>query len=114
MKSLRATIPLRDIRRAAREIGKLFRVRRVILFGSYARGSAYRESDVDFLVIADTRRPIDLAGRILLQLGGRFASDVLVRTPREIQRALRDQDSFLTSILEEGRVLYEERRTRVG
>lgn len=105
---------MREISRAARQIGELFGVRRVILFGSHARGTAYAESDVDFLVIADTRRPVDLAGRILLHLGGRFASDVVVRTPREIRRAVHDGDSFLTGILREGVVLYEARRTRVG
>ncbi len=108
------TIDLQQISDAAQEIGELFRVRRVILFGSYARGTAYADSDVDFLVIAETRRPVDLAGRILMHLGGRFASDVVVRTPREIRRAVADRDSFVTGILGEGRVLYEARRTRVG
>jgi len=105
---------MKTIREAAREIGTKFRLQRVILFGSRARGVARRDSDVDLLVIAETRRPLDLAGRILWHLGGRFPKDVLVRTPREIERAVRQQEPFLTEILREGRVLYATRRTRMG
>ena len=114
MKTPSQKLTLRTIRDAAREVGTLFRVDRVVLFGSYARGTASRDSDVDLLVIARTTRPLDLAGKILWQLGGRFPKDVLVRTPLQIQRALREGDPFVTEILEEGRVLYEARRPRVG
>lgn len=107
-------IPMRRIRQAAQEIAKTFRVQRVILFGSYARNTAYHDSDVDFLVVARTTQPIDLAAKILLLLCGRFPSDVVVRTPAEMRRAVRDGDSFLSGILREGKVLHEARRARVG
>ncbi len=38
------------IKRLAEEIGRKFHPRKVILFGSYARGEATADSDVDLLM----------------------------------------------------------------
>jgi len=102
------------IARTVREIARRFRPRRITLFGSYAAGTPHADSDVDLLIVADTRRPMALAARILRTVGGRFPMDVLVRTPREMRRRLDLPDPFLIAILKQGRVLYEARRARVG
>ena len=44
------------LRKVADKIGELPGVEKVILFGSYARGNPTPDSDVDLLVIWDTRR----------------------------------------------------------
>ncbi|MBI3268763.1 MAG: nucleotidyltransferase domain-containing protein [Planctomycetes bacterium] len=90
-----------------------FRPRAIILFGSQATGRARWDSDVDWLVIAETKRPLELAARILGSLNGRFPLDVLVRTPREVQRALQGADPFVREVVTTGRVLYEAKRARV-
>ena len=104
----------RQIGIAARRIAREFRPERIILFGSYARGTAKPDSDVDLLVVARTTRPLSLAGRILWSLAGQFPADILVRTPREMERAELDRDSFITEVLSTGEVLYAARRSRVG
>lgn len=104
----------RQIGVEARRIAREFHPERIILFGSHARGTARPDSDVDLLVIARTKRPIALAGRILWSIECQFPADVLVRTPRELQRALDDGDSFIAEIVSTGEVLYDARRTRVG
>ena len=46
-----AMVSMSDIRDAARRIAEEFHPERIILFGSYARGTARVESDLDFLVV---------------------------------------------------------------
>lgn len=82
----------------------------IILFGSRARGVTDEESDLDLFIIQNSaasnrevRRQID---RLLL--GRRFAVDIIVRKPEEVQRNLEDGNPFYTHhVFREGKVLYE-------
>lgn len=85
------------LRRARPGLERDFGVRRLALFGSYARGDAVEESDVDVLVDVDPSiglRFVDLAERIEALLGIR--TDVISRRaipPRhwkEIEKELLD------------------------
>lgn len=82
---------------------------RVILFGSYARGTPTPDSDVDLLVVMNTRASATerylAVSRLLYPRP--FPVDILVRTPGEIEQALRTGDFFIKEILTDGRVLYE-------
>jgi predicted nucleotidyltransferase len=100
-------IPRAAIRRFARAIAERFRPVKVVLFGSYAYGTPHAESDVDLLVIMPTRNAIDQAIRIYHTLEAPFSLDLIVRTPGQIERGLRDDDWFLREIIEQGEVLYE-------
>ena len=74
-----------DIRRMVRKIVRRFRPQRVILFGSYARGDADADSDVDLLVVMDvqgsTRRKAVEIGVALRDVD--VAKDVIVVRPGE-------------------------------
>jgi predicted nucleotidyltransferase len=107
-------IPLAAIRRFARRIAELFRPVKIILFGSYAYGTPHLESDVDLLVIMPTTDVVQQAIRICLAFDWPFSLDLLVRTPNQIERGLRDNDWFLREILEKGKVLYEAPDDQVG
>ena len=98
-----------QICRYARTIGREFRPERVILFGSYARGKATEDSDVDLLVIMDHNKPrnVDQAIAMRLQTDAPFPMDLLVKRPSEIAERLAMNDSFLKSILTDGEVVYE-------
>jgi len=101
-------ISLPSIRKFGRRIGTEFSAERVILFGSHARGDATEDSDVDLLVILPFRgRSVDQTVRIHLELRPPFPVDLIVRTPKAIQRRLAMGDHFIQSILDEGKVLYE-------
>jgi uncharacterized protein len=83
---------------------------KIILFGSYADGTPSPDSDLDILVIMNTKdRPAERVVAISRLLRPRpFPMDILVRTPGEISAALEQRDSFIQEILTRGRVLYEQ------
>ncbi len=88
---------------------------RVVLFGSYADGSATDDSDVDLLVIMDHEgRNIEKSVAIDTRLDRGFPLDLVVRKPAELRRRLRQGDVFLSSILSRGKVLYERQRQGMG
>ena len=107
-------IPLAAIRRFARRIAARFQPDKIILFGSYAYGKPHEESDVDLLVIMRTKNAIDQSIRISLAFTRLFSFDLIVRTPWQIERGLKDDDWFLREIVEKGKVLYEAPDRQVG
>ena len=81
----------------------------VVFFGSYAYGTPSGDSDVDLLVILDTKAPPAeryLAVSRLLRPRP-FPLDLLVKTPDEIAQALVKGHDFIYEIVTRGRVLYE-------
>jgi predicted nucleotidyltransferase len=66
---------------------------RVLLFGSHARGNAYRESDYDFIVVSPRFARVERLQRGLdlwdlwLDVGGREPIDAICVTPEEFERA---------------------------
>src|SRR3954463_3933058 len=88
-------IPLTAIRRFARRIAERFQPDKIILFGSYAYGTPHEESDVDLLVIMPTRNAIDQSIRICLEFEQPFSLDLIVRTPGQIERGLKDDNWFI-------------------
>ena len=101
------SVPLSAIRRFARQIAERFHPDRIILFGSYAGGTPHEESDVDLLVIMAANDEVAQSIRITLALKRPFPVDVIVKTPKHIERALREEDWFLREVMEKGKVLYE-------
>jgi predicted nucleotidyltransferase len=96
------------IRRFARQIAKRFRPDRIIFFGSYASGVPTPDSDVDLLVVMQTRNQVEQAVRIDEAIEDRgFPLDLIVRTPKTLETRLRWGDSFLREIVARGKVLYE-------
>jgi predicted nucleotidyltransferase len=61
---------------------------RVILFGSYARGDATEQSDVDLLIVAQTDLPLRRRSIVLRRLLSDYeaAFDVYLKTPEEYRR----------------------------
>lgn len=103
----------RDIRRFVQTLVREFAPERVVLFGSCARGELTKDSDVDILVVMDCRQdPIDQAVAIRWRIPRPFPMDLIVRRPAEIKRRLRRGDSFIGTIMREGKVLYDRRKNR--
>src|SRR5947209_8614731 len=80
-----ADIPMRLIRRFARQVAERFQPDKIILFGSYAYGTPHADSDVDILVIMPCRNQLDQAVRIELAYDPPFPLDLIVRTPHNMQ-----------------------------
>jgi predicted nucleotidyltransferase len=98
----------------ARRIAERFHPDKIILFGSYAYGTPHNESDVDLMVIMPSRDVVEESIRITMAFDPQFSLDLLVRTPQQIERGLKDGNWFLREVIEKGKVLYEAGDGQVG
>jgi predicted nucleotidyltransferase len=93
----------------AERIVTRFQPLRIVLFGSHARGTASKWSDVDLLVIlpnnSDKRGTAIEIRRALGDLP--VCKDIVVATPEEVDRRGNMVGTLLRSALREGKVLYE-------
>lgn len=86
-----------------------FQPSRVVLFGSQARGTASKWSDVDLLVVmgeAPDKRRLEVEMRRLLG-GLGVGKDIVVTTPDEIASRGQVVGTVLHAALRDGKVLYE-------
>lgn len=82
---------------------------KIILFGSHARGTANRDSDVDLLVVMEVpgskkNQTIEIR-KTLAGMG--LAKDVIVATPEEVERSKDLVGTIIRPALRDGKVLYE-------
>src|SRR5215813_3538090 len=80
-----AGVPMREIRRFARQVAERFRPDKIILFGSYAYGTPHADSDVDILVVMPARNVLAQAFKIHWTIQPPFPLDVIVRTPKNMK-----------------------------
>ena len=84
-------------------------VRKVIVFGSMARGETRWRSDLDLVIVQRTgKRFLDRLGEFYGALAPRVGTDLLVYTPEEWEE-LRQNRAFQRRIDREGKVLYDAR-----
>jgi predicted nucleotidyltransferase len=101
-------VAMSQIEEFGQRIGREFDAQRVVLFGSYADGSATDDSDVDLLVVLPFEgKSVHQSVEIRMRLRPSFPVDLVVRTPEKVRERLEMGDEFLREILEEGKVLYE-------
>lgn len=83
----------------------------IILFGSYARGDADAQSDIDLLIVenevADRGQEMLRLTRSIGYLG--LGVDVLVYSEQEVMRRSQVPGTLLHHALREGKVLYDAR-----
>jgi uncharacterized protein len=97
-----------QIREFSRRLAEEYRPKRIVLFGSYAKGSPRPDSDVDLLVVMPFRgNSILKAAEIIRRLEPGFAVDLIVRTPGQVRHRLAANDFFLKQALADGTLLYE-------
>jgi len=97
---------------AVKRIASTLKPEKIILFGSYAYGNPTHDSDVDLLVIIETNGNYKEKVREISMLlyPRQFPVDILVKTPKEVEEALRggvDNGFFIREIVKKGKVLYE-------
>lgn len=100
--------PLLD--HVTKTIVERFHPKRIMVFGSHARGDAGPDSDLDLFVEMDTpRRPPDRAIEVSEIFGLRsWPMDIVVYTPEEVRRLRHVNGTLLSVIEKEGKVLYEQ------
>ncbi len=88
---------------------KQYHIQKAILFGSLARGEATSRSDVDLILVQQTKKRFwDRYDGLLLDLGqavSKRAVDVLIYTPAELEQI--KERAFIRQALKEGITLYE-------
>jgi predicted nucleotidyltransferase len=94
-----------------RRIRSVAKPKKIVLFGSRARGDHRPNSDIDLLVIEDSllprhRRSIPLYAA-LADLPLEVDTEVVVYTPAEVKEWSSASAAFVTTALREGMVLYE-------
>jgi len=86
---------------------------KVILFGSYAYGHPNKDSDLDLLVIKDSKLPrYKRAREIRKNLWGitDIPKDIIVYTQKEIDEWEDVKQAFITNIVNNGKILYENKK----
>jgi len=99
--------PVQEI---VRRIVAAFHPRRIVMFGSRARGESTCDSDIDlFVEMESDKRPPERALDIRRLFASRdWAMDVVVYTPAEVQRLRDVVGTLLYTIERKGTVVYEE------
>ena len=101
-------VDFKDAQALADSIAKLSDPERIILFGSYAAGTAGPDSDVDLPVVLPFEgKTWKMASTIRNRACSSFPLDLLVRTPQQLRQRLAMHDVFMRDITQKGKLLYE-------
>lgn len=95
-----------------RSIVEVYAPRRVVLFGSHARGAAGPDSDIDLVVVLDDDAPAEALSwrrRNEARQGFTGSVDIIPCRERVLQERARAAGSFASTVLREGIVIYERR-----
>lgn len=91
-----------------RRIRTVIQPKRVILFGSAARGEMHENSDIDLLIVIPSgihrRKTAQKIYRNMIGVG--FAADIVVVTEDDIEQYKGHPGMIIQQALREGRVLY--------
>ena len=86
-----------------------FNPEKIFLFGSYASGNPNRESDLDLLIIQESKLP--RYKRVFeirkLLIGSMIPMDIIVYTPDEFENEKEVKFSFINNAIKTSKLLYE-------
>jgi predicted nucleotidyltransferase len=90
-------------------IVRKFHPEKIILFGSWARGEAREDSDLDLLVVISK---VEHTRRVAIQIGNALSNlpiskDIIVSTPKDIEKYGKTVGYILGPALAEGKIIYE-------
>jgi len=99
------------VQRTLERFVKAFAPERILLFGSYAKGTQHANSDIDLLIITTVEENQLVQMRRARQLAADCFPkvDVVFATTDDVANAATAKSPFLMSILEKGIVVYQER-----
>lgn len=99
------------IRKIVKTLKKKYFPEKIILFGSYAYGKTTKDSDIDLLIIKNTKKKrVDRfveVKRIVYPLKIKTPFSPLVLTSKELKERIKNGDDFLEEVITKGEVLYE-------
>ena len=96
------------VKQAIKRILEVVQPKRIILFGSAARGKIHANSDIDLLVVIPSgmhrRNTAQKIYRNLVGLG--YAADIVVVTEDDVERFKDNSGMIIQPALKEGKLLY--------
>ena len=98
----------KTLREITERIAMAFNPKKIVLFGSRARGDARADSDYDlFVEMESNERPIDRVREVDALFGPRdWSMDVVVYTPDEVKNGIRNAGFILDEIEKDGVIIY--------
>ena len=102
----RKRILQKELERCISLLKEEYHPEKILLFGSLASGRVSRWSDIDLIIVKDTKEPfLDRSKEVLLLLKPKVGMDIFVYTPEEF-RQLSERRFFKEEIIGKG-VIYE-------
>ena len=107
------TIEYSDLVAMSTRIAKLVQPEQIILFGSYARGDARLDSDIDLLVItSETYGPHNSRHKAMARIWKLIADipaskDIVLLSDIEVEQWRTAKNHLIARALKEGKILYE-------
>ena len=93
----------------AKRLREQYGAKEIILYGSYAKGEETADSDIDILVISDTKERFcerqATVKRLLRGLKSKVAVSPIVLTPAELDGRLKMNDVFIKEIMDTGKII---------
>jgi predicted nucleotidyltransferase len=99
------------------KIVKEIKPEKIILFGSYAWGKPTEDSDVDLLIVKESKqRKVDRAREVRDVISdSNVPVDILVYTPEEVKKSINEnRNLFIEDIVRNGKTIYEKSKTTFG
>ena len=101
-------IKSKPVQRIINRIIRSYRPKKIIVFGSFARGDVHQGSDLDLVIIKNTKEKFLRRMDAVLDLcDGEIGVEPLIYTEAEFERMLEEGNDFLETVVSEGKVVYE-------
>lgn len=105
---MRYTPKSKPAQRIINRIIRDYRPKKIIVFGSFARGDVHQGSDLDLVIIKNTKEKFLRRMDAVLDLcDGEIAVEPLIYTEAEFRKMLEEGNDFLETVSKEGKVVYE-------
>lgn len=98
----------KNLDKILKSLKKKYNPEKIILFGSLASGKVGEWSDIDLLIVKNTRKnALERKKEVDNICDVNIAFDPIIFTPQEVKERLRWKDYFIQEILNKGKLLYE-------
>jgi predicted nucleotidyltransferase len=97
-----------ELTRYVKQLQEVYHPERILLFGSLASGRVGEWSDIDLVIIKESRQKfLDRIREVMHLLQPRVGVDILVYTPEEFAQLSRERPFVREEVIAKGKVLYE-------
>ncbi len=98
----------RELDQFIKRVLKNYAPEKIVLFGSLANGEIGPSSDIDIIILKETSDNFwERLKQVSKYCSRKVGMDVLVYTPSEFERLLKERRFFREEVKKKGRVLYE-------